>query len=57
MDVETIAGLIGLGVGLLVLIGLSVFESREYRHEHNGEGMVHHWLSAHHVLERIRHRH
>jgi hypothetical protein len=57
MDVETIAGLIGLGVGLLILIGLSVFESREYRHEHNGEGMVHHWLSAHHVFERIRHRH
>jgi len=57
MNAETIAGLIGLAIGLLVLIGLSVFESREYRHEHNGEGMMHHWLSEHHVLERIRRKH
>jgi hypothetical protein len=57
MNAETIAGLIGLGVGLLVLLGLSIFESREYRHEHNGEGMMHHWLSEHHVLERIRRKH
>jgi len=57
MDAEMIAGLFGVGVGLLVLIGLSIFESREYRHEHNGEGMMHHWLAEHHVLERIRRRH
>ena len=50
MDTESIAGFIGLGVGLLVLIGLSIFESRTYRHEHNGEGMMHHWLSEHHML-------
>jgi len=54
MDSETIAGLTGLGVGLLVLIGLSIFESKAYRQEHNGEGMMHHWLAEHHVLERIK---
>jgi hypothetical protein len=57
MDTESIAGFIGLGVGLAVLIGLSIFESRTYRREHNGEGMMHHWLSEHHVLNRIRRRH
>ena len=57
MDSETIAGLAGLGVGLLVLIGLSVFESRQYRREHDGEGMMHHWLAEHHVFERIRRKH
>jgi hypothetical protein len=36
MDAESIAGLIGLVVGLLVLLGLSIFESRAYRKEHNG---------------------
>ncbi|WP_343666929.1 hypothetical protein [Paraburkholderia tropica] len=57
MDTETIAGLAGLAVGLLVLLGLSIFESRAYRKEHNGEGMMHHWLGEHHVLERVRRRH
>ena len=57
MDSETIAGLAGLGVGLLVLIGLSVFESRQYRREHGGEGMMHHWLAEHHGYERIRRKH
>ena len=57
MDTESIAGFIGLGVGLLVLIGLSIFESRTYRQEHKGEGMMHHWLSEHHMLNRIRRRH
>ncbi|WP_322043098.1 hypothetical protein [Paraburkholderia sp. J67] len=57
MDAETIAGLIGLAVGLLVLLGLSIFESRVYRREHNGEGMMHHWLATHHVLDRVRRRH
>ncbi|WP_164707897.1 hypothetical protein [Paraburkholderia phosphatilytica] len=52
MDAETIAGLIGLSVGLLVLIGLTIFESRLYKREHDGEGMVHHWLAAHHVFDR-----
>jgi hypothetical protein len=45
MDAETIAGLIGLAIGLAVLLALSIFESRTYRHEHNGEGMLHHWLT------------
>ena len=57
MDTESIAGFIGLAVGLVVLIGLSVFESRTYRREHNGEGMMHHWLSEHHMLDRIRRKH
>jgi hypothetical protein len=57
MDAESIAGFVGLGVGLVVLIGLSVFESRTYRREHNGEGMMHHWLSEHHVLNWARRRH
>jgi hypothetical protein len=57
MDAEQIAGFIGLGIGLLVLVGLSVFESRTYRREHNGEGMMHHWLAEHHMLDRIRRRH
>jgi hypothetical protein len=55
MDAETIAGLAGLAVGLLVLLGLSIFESRAYRKEHEGEGMMHHWLAAHHVIGRRRH--
>jgi hypothetical protein len=54
MDAESIAGFIGLGVGLF---GLSIFESRTYRREHNGEGMMHHWLSEHHVLNWTRRRH
>jgi len=45
MDAETIAGLIGLAIGLAVLLALSVFESRTYRREHDGEGMLHHWLT------------
>jgi hypothetical protein len=57
MDAETIAGLIGLSVGLLVLIGLSIFESRLYKREHGGEGMVHHWLAAHHLFDRRLRRH
>jgi hypothetical protein len=57
MDAESIAGLIGLAVGLLVLLGLSIFESRAYRQEHDGEGMMHHWLSEHHVLDRVRRKH
>lgn len=40
MDSESIAGLIGLAIGLLVLAGLTVFESREYRRAHHGEGMI-----------------
>lgn len=57
MDAEQIAGFIGLGIGLLVLVGLSIFESRTYRREHNGEGMMHHWLAEHHMFDRIRRRH
>ncbi|MGG1943999.1 hypothetical protein AB1286_04230 [Trinickia sp. NRRL B-1857] len=50
MDAESIAGLVGLAVGLLVLLALTIFESRSYKREHNGEGMIHHWLSEHHML-------
>lgn len=57
MDAESIAGLFGLAIGLLVLVALSVFESRTYRREHHGEGMMHHWLATHHVLDRVRRRH
>ncbi|MDE1183740.1 hypothetical protein [Paraburkholderia sp.] len=57
MDAETIAGFVGLAIGLLVLAGLSVYESRTYRREHDGEGMMHHWLASHHVLDRVRRRH
>jgi hypothetical protein len=56
MNVESIAGLVGLGIGLIILIGLSIFELREYRREHHGEGRIHHWLAAHHLLD-WRHRH
>ncbi|MFM0737096.1 hypothetical protein PQQ51_07610 [Paraburkholderia xenovorans] len=48
MDTETIAGLAGLAIGLLVLLALSIFESRTYRREHDGEGMLHHWLAQQH---------
>ena len=47
MDAESIAGLVGLGVGLAVLLALSIFESRTYRRE-PGEGMLHHWISHQH---------
>lgn len=57
MDAEQIAGFIGLGVGLLVLLGLSIFESRTYRREHNGESMMHHWLSEHHMFNWTRRKH
>jgi hypothetical protein len=57
MDAESIAGLVGLAVGLLVLVALSVFESRTYRREHHGEGMMHHWIATHHVFDRMRRRH
>jgi hypothetical protein len=57
MDAESIAGFIGLGIGLLVLIALSVFESKSYRREHGGEGMLHHWMAEHHMLDWMRHRH
>lgn len=57
MDAESIAGLMGLAVGLLVLIALSVFESKTYRREHDGEGMMHHWFATHHVLDKMRRRH
>uniref|UniRef100_E1T511 Uncharacterized protein n=1 Tax=Burkholderia sp. (strain CCGE1003) TaxID=640512 RepID=E1T511_BURSG len=48
MDAESIAGLVGLGVGLAVLLVLSIFETRTYRREH-GEGMLHHWITHQHV--------
>jgi hypothetical protein len=57
MDAESIAGLVGLGVGLLVLLALTIFESRSYKREHNGEGMIHHWLAEHHMLNWHRTRH
>ncbi|MCC8403691.1 hypothetical protein LJ655_17625 [Paraburkholderia sp. MMS20-SJTN17] len=47
MDSESIAGLVGLTIGLLVLVALSIFEFRAYRREHDGEGMLHHWAHAH----------
>jgi hypothetical protein len=49
MNAESIAGLVGLAVGLIVLIALSIFESRTYRREHDGEGMLHHWLTHQHM--------
>ncbi|CAB3649158.1 hypothetical protein [Trinickia soli] len=57
MDAESIAGLVGLAVGLLVLLALTIFESRSYKREHQGEGMVHHWLAQHHMLDWRRTRH
>jgi hypothetical protein len=57
MDAESIAGLVGLAVGLLVLLALTIFESRSYKREHNGEGMVHHWLAEHHMLDWRRPKH
>ncbi|WP_434106855.1 hypothetical protein [Paraburkholderia caffeinilytica] len=49
MDAESIAGLIGLAIGLLVLLALSIFESRTYKREHDGEGMLHHWFTHQHM--------
>ncbi|HEV3104644.1 MAG TPA: hypothetical protein VGZ01_03020 [Trinickia sp.] len=57
MDPESIAGLVGLAVGLLVLLALTIFESRSYKREHNGEGMIHHWLAEHHMFDRRRPKH
>ena len=56
MSSEEIAGLIGLFVGLMVLVALSFFESREYKRNHEGEGMIHHWRAEHHLLDwRLQH--
>ena len=57
MDAETIAGLIGLAIGLAVLLALSIFESRTYRREHDGEGMLHHWIKHQHMPHWMRRRH
>jgi hypothetical protein len=57
MDAESIAGLVGLAVGLLVLLALTIFESRSYKREHRGEGMIHHWLAEHHMFDWRRTRH
>jgi hypothetical protein len=57
MDAESIAGLVGLAIGLLVLLALSIFESRTYRREHNGESMLHHWFSHQHMPHWMRRRH
>ena len=57
MDAESIAGLTGLAVGLLVLLALTIFESRVYRREHHGEGVIHHWLAEHHMLDWRRPKH
>ncbi|WP_205783337.1 hypothetical protein [Burkholderia sp. Ac-20344] len=51
MSSEEIAGLIGLFIGLMVLVALSFFESREYKRNHGGEGMIHHWMAEHHLLD------
>ncbi|AIO33901.1 hypothetical protein NUV26_21895 [Burkholderia pseudomultivorans] len=51
MSSEEIAGLIGLFIGLMVLAALSYFESREYKRSHGGEGMIHHWMAEHHLLD------
>jgi hypothetical protein len=56
MDAESIAGLVGLAVGLLVLLALTIFETRSYKREH-GEGMLHHWMNEHHMLGWRRPRH
>ena len=57
MDAESIAGLIGLAIGLLVLLALSIFEARTYRREHDGEGMLHHWITHQHMPNWMRRRH
>jgi hypothetical protein len=57
MDAESIAGLVGLAVGLLVLLALTLFEARSYKREHDGEGHIHHWLATHHMLDWRRPKH
>ncbi|WP_174769879.1 hypothetical protein [Paraburkholderia hayleyella] len=57
MGADDIAGLIGLGIGLLILAALSVFEMKSYKKEHDGEGMMHHWLASHHLLDWLHRRH
>ncbi|MFP3567633.1 hypothetical protein [Paraburkholderia sp. SIMBA_030] len=57
MDAESIAGLVGLGIGLLVLLALSIFEMKTYRREHDGEGMLHHWLTHQHLPDWMHRRH
>ncbi|MFL9881524.1 hypothetical protein PQR68_07085 [Paraburkholderia agricolaris] len=57
MDAESIAGLIGLAIGLLVLLALSIFEARTYRREHDGEGLLHHWIAHQHMPHWMRRRH
>jgi hypothetical protein len=56
MDAESIAGLVGLAVGLLVLLVLTIFESRSYKREH-GKGLIHHWLEAHRIFDWRRPKH
>ncbi|WJF91053.1 hypothetical protein QS306_05220 [Paraburkholderia bonniea] len=57
MNGDDIAGLVGLGIGVLAFIALSVFEMKLYKREHNGEGMVHHWFATHHLSDWIHRKH
>jgi hypothetical protein len=42
---------------LIVLLALTIFEARSYKREHQGEGMIHHWLAQHHMLDWRRPKH
>ncbi len=57
MDTEIVAGFVGLGIGLAVLVALSVFEVRLFRQQHDGEGIWHHWRAHHPMPAWLRRRH
>ncbi len=52
MNTESIAGLAGLAIAMLVLLSLLIFEWSEYKRSHHGENAIRHWLDHHHLFKR-----
>lgn len=54
---ETVAGLIGGGLGILILLSLWAFDIASRRREHPRQGRLLHWMEDHHIGSWMRHRH
>jgi hypothetical protein len=57
MEGETVAGLIGGGLGLLILLSLWGFELLSRWREHPERSRVLHWMEVHHLAGWLRRRH
>jgi hypothetical protein len=57
MEGETVAGLIGGGLGFLILLSLWGFELLSRWREHPERSRVLHWMEVHHLAGWLRRRH